>query len=536
MGISHGDYLIDKKVREVGQKDKKDKHPTGTSTMKRQKSTKRRTPSLTLEEIFSPPNGKGKKWRKTSTSITSDVEDGEKNTLFEFVPLEILARILGELPGYNSWFNAALVCKRWARAFTCNTKFFRTRKFVTYAMHINPSAWDRLGNHDATTITLPPTMMDPYFFMNAAKFIKSAHVFSAVLNTSAFESSSPAVVESMVNGAIIEDNQTTLGILIAKNPKSITSEAFLFACQSFHKFPGKSRCLSLIISNGIADGFLRSWPIAQILVDHRLHLSIEKLSKRAAFYRNPACCWFYVRYAIKQKKEDLLRRILVRGNIDITAQDNAILKKCCQLGWHRMVPFLLDLGADPAANNQEALKRACASSNGMSVVKALLKHEHVNPGHNMNEVVRKALQLGNDTVAATLISHPKVNPLVYDSPSNSLLCLSAKHLCPKSMEAIFKTCPSIDPNQEGHYPIRRSITQQFMNGLRILVKHPKLKLEYDEMTHILSICSYVSDTQLPKMLLRSKQFSNVFENNTPTSEEEENHSPMELGEDDVIAV
>jgi hypothetical protein len=475
--------------------------------LKRKKSPIKRRASLTLESIFH----QGKRFRYWRSPINT-IEDGENDSVVQAVPLEILVYILKELP-FNSWFGAALVCKRWARAFSTNKNFFSNKKFVTFAMHIRPSMWGRLMDRDRETIAVPPKLMNKAFFENAAKFVKNEVVFRAITNTQSFENADQEIIFTMINGAIIEDNHSALGVLIShKRTKEggLSTEAFLLACKCYHKFPGKKNCLPLLISAGKVDVFLRVWQISQILVDEKLHTAIDKLSRRAAFYEVPACSWYYARYALKEKKEDLLKRVLTKSTINPTAQNNAILTKSCTLGWHKIVMYLLDNGADPSVDGQEPLKRACLS-NHMQVVKCLLKSPAVDPGHGTNAIVLKVIQMGYDSMAATLIAHPKVDPTKYVSPASSILCMTAKHCCPKAMEMIFKVCPDVDPNQIDHYPIRRSITQQFMNGLRILVKQPTLKLSYDEVTHILALCSYVSDTSLSRMVMKSRQFSDAFE-------------------------
>ena len=508
---------------------------------KHKKSSIKRRSSTTLENILCPGK-RFRHWRNPSNTL----ESGETNSIVYAVPLEILVHIMDELPFY-SWFNAALVCRRWARAFSTNKNFFSNKKFLTYAMHIRPSMWSRLVDRETKTIAIPPKLMNKTFFENAAKFVKSGMVFRAITNTRSFEDADDETISTMINGAIIEDNHSALGALISHKrteERGLSNEAFLLACKCYHKFPGKKYCLPLLISAGKVDVFLRSWRISQILVDEKLHTAIDRLSRRTAFYEVPACSWYYARYALKEKKEDLLRRVLVKGTIDPTAQNNAILTKSCTLGWHKIVTYLLENGADPSVNEQEPLKRACLS-NHIQVVKCLLKSPDVNPGHGTNEIVLKVIQMGHDSMAATLIAHPKVDPTNYVSPASSILCMTAKHCCTKAMEMIFKTCPDVDPNQLEHYPVRRSITQQFMSGLRILIKQPTLKLSYDEVTHILALCSYVSDTGLARMVMKNKQFSDAFEEDveieyvvTDSTDGDDNDDlvvPMNIG-DDVVPV
>lgn len=441
-----------------------------------------------------------------------------ESTIFAGMPAEILFHIISLIP-FGSRFNTALVCRRWKRLSDAQVDFFCNLKFMTFAMFKRPDLWTRVMN-DKGTIAVPNHLMTSTLYQQVARYVREAQVVHRFIIHPSLQSMDDDTIRTMVHGAIKEDNSYSLKAMLKfrKFRQHVMTEAFILACERYDKHPGKTMCLSTIVKSGAADMFLVVYQIAQLLIDQKRHLAIEKLSDCDSFYRDALCCVLYANYALREGKQDLLLKILTKSTLDATVNDNFILKGACTRGWFRVVRVLLLKGIDPSVDGQESLQRASLSNN-KDLIKLLLSHPDVRPGDNGNAAVRHALSHKKDEAASLMIDHPSVNLAAHDSEEESLLCLSARFMCYKSMKTILSS-ENVDPNQYNHYPARMCVVNRFVRGIRLLVKHPALKLTYSEVSHVLSMANFISDARLRETVLKDRRFADAFEFVVPSSEDD----------------
>lgn len=442
----------------------------------------------------------------------------DDSSLFANMPAEILFHIISWVP-FGSRFSTALVCRRWKRLSDAQVDFFCNLKFMSFATFKRPDLWSRVMD-DRGAIMVPSHLATPTLYQQVARYVRDTLVVHGFISHPSFKSIGDDTIRTMVHGSIKEDNSFSLRVMLKfrKFREHIMTEAFVLACERYDKHPGKTMCLATIIKSGAADMFLVVYQIVQLLIDQKRHLAIEKLSGCESFYRDAFCCLLYANYALREGKQDLLIKILTKSTLDVAVDDNFILKGACTRGWFRVVRILLLKGIDPSVDDQESLQRACLSNN-KDLIKLLLSHPNVRPGDNGNAVIQYALLHKKDEAASFMINHPSVNLAAHDNEDQSLLCLAAKYMCYKSMKAILNS-ENVDPNQYNHYPTRMCVVNRFVRGIRLLVKHPALKLTYSEATHVLSMANFISDTKLRETVLKDKRFSDAFEIMVPNSEDD----------------
>lgn len=71
--------------------------------------------------------------------------------------------------------------------------------------------------------------------------------------------------------------------------------------------------------------------------------------------------------------------------------------------------LLTDKAVDPAANNNAAVRRACALGH-TEIVKALLADERVDPGAENQDCIVTSAGKGHLEIVKMLLKHPKVDP------------------------------------------------------------------------------------------------------------------------------
>lgn len=122
-----------------------------------------------------------------------------------------------------------------------------------------------------------------------------------------------------------------------------------------------------------------------------------------------------VRLAAANGHSNIVIRLLRDDRVDPSADDNAAIREAAANGHSAVVEVLLqDLRVNPNARDNQAIRFA-AKNGHLRVVELLLQDNQVNPTTANNYALRWAARNGHIAVVELLLQDPRVNPLDYNS-------------------------------------------------------------------------------------------------------------------------
>lgn len=96
------------------------------------------------------------------------------------------------------------------------------------------------------------------------------------------------------------------------------------------------------------------------------------------------------------------------SEINITKDNNVMIRKAAENGHAEIVEMLIAHGADPSANDNEALRKACQNGH-VNTVKTLLKDKRVDPEALKSTPLSFAIFNGHKDVVEALVADPRID-------------------------------------------------------------------------------------------------------------------------------
>lgn len=187
--------------------------------------------------------------------------------------------------------------------------------------------------------------------------------------------------------------------------------------------------------------------------------------------------------SIDHSEIDLIKRCL--SNIDISSEDNRLIKQFSETGILPIVQFLLDEGADPSCSENLCIQLASQSGHS-SVVKLLLEDFRVDPTAEDNYAIRYACENGHLEVIEFLLNQPKykIDLSIDDNYCIKSACESGHHKVVKlllrwrpeeyySLEEFpsgwYMKSPRIDASAANNYALIRAVKNGHYKVVQLLL-------------------------------------------------------------------
>ncbi|KAI9353917.1 ankyrin repeat-containing domain protein [Obelidium mucronatum] len=194
---------------------------------------------------------------------------------------------------------------------------------------------------------------------------------------------------------------------------------------------------------------------------------------------------------------DVVRLLIADKRMDSRAQVNAL----CAVSYYghaELARLLLDLGVDPAANDNLAIREASEQGH-VEIVRLLLDTEKVNPAAQENAPIRSSAEKGHAEVVRLLLTHCNVDPTAKESYALTMassqghadvveLLLSDNRVDPTE-KALSYACRSghtevvrlllkhgVNPTGDDNYPIGVASMQGYADIVRLLLETGKVNL------------------------------------------------------------
>ena len=212
------------------------------------------------------------------------------------------------------------------------------------------------------------------------------------------------------------------------------------------------------------------------------------------------------KFAVGHGQTPVVDLLLQRVNIDLTSNDNEVIRLAAAAGHTDIVQMLLARDeVNPGARNNEAIRFASMRGH-TDVVRMLLARPEVNPGANDNEAIRFASFNGHTDTVQLLLSSPEVNP----SANDNYAIQTAAYSGHADIVKLLLSRPDVNPGANDNQAIRLATWYGYTDIVRMLLERDEVDPSSDN-NEAIRVASVNGHADIARMLL-SRPDVNSFAN------------------------